>query len=380
MRAVALTAPGRLEVRDIPMPRLRRDEILLRVSAVGVCGTDFHIYSGEANYNSDTNGRPIPLDVEPQVLGHEITGVVEELGAEVRDLRRGDRVIVDQGRNCVSEQRTPRCEYCATGDSHQCEHYREHGITGLPGGFAECVAVPAVNAVKLRNMDLDAAGAALAEPLACIIHSVDVMARAHGRYRLCDAQSPVRSILILGAGPSGLLFVQYLRRVAGFDGLLLVAEPNAKKRALARQFGADVLDASNTDLARAVRARTDGRGVDLVIEASGSASAFLAIPSVIRKQGTVALYGHGHGGADLSALNAVQFKEPTLLAPTGASGGFESDGRPTTYVRALRCLERGDIQVGDMITHRYHSLDDIPRAFAESERSHDYIKGVVTLQ
>ena len=134
MRAAVLVDVGRIELRDVPCEDPGPRDVLVRVTAVGLCGTDFHIFAGHANYNRDERGRPIPLAREPQILGHEVAGVVEAAGASVRDLRPGERVVIDQGRNCVSAARSPLCEYCATGDSHQCESYREHGITGLPGG------------------------------------------------------------------------------------------------------------------------------------------------------------------------------------------------------------------------------------------------------
>ena len=169
MRASVLSRVEYLEVRDVPVPRVAPNEVLVRVGAVGLCGTDAHIFAGHANDNTDEYGQPIPFDVEPQVLGHEISGYVEETGRDVKDLKTGDRVVVDQGLNCVSMQRTPLCEYCHTGDSHQCEFYEEHGITGLPGGLADFIVVPAVNAIPIRS-ELDMAEAALAEPLGCVIH------------------------------------------------------------------------------------------------------------------------------------------------------------------------------------------------------------------
>ncbi len=369
MRAAVLAGVGRMEVRDVacgsPGPR----EILVRVTAVGLCGTDFHIAAGHANYNRDARGRPIPLADEPQILGHEIAGVVEAAGIEVSDLAPGDRVVVDQGRSCVSEARSPLCEYCAGGDSHQCEHYREHGITGLPGGLAEYLTIPAVNAVRVASA-VDAAALAMTEPLGCVVHSSDVLSRAPARY------ARPACILILGAGPGGLLFVQYLRRVLGFDGLLLVSEPNAKKRALAKRFGAETIDPGTDDVVEAVEEKTHGRRAELLIEATGSGPAFAAIPGLIRKQATVLMYGHGHAGVDLSALNPLQFLEPTLLSPVGASGGHDADGRPTTYVRALRLIEQGQMDVASMVTHRYASLDAVVRAFAGEHKAPGYVKGV----
>ena len=376
MRAAVLTGVERIEVRHVPCPPLGRHEVRVRVQAVGLCGTDLHIFAGHANYNRDAAGRARPLADHPQILGHEIAGVIDAVGEAVDTLTPGDRVVIDQGRSCVSEGRTPLCEYCATGDSHQCEQYREHGITGLPGGLAEYVAVPAVNAIRIES-DLDAACAALTEPLGCVIHSTDVLMRTQGRYALSAGQQRARTVLVCGAGPAGLLFVQYLRRVIGFDGLLLVSEPNARKRALAEQYGGVPVDPKEADLVELVRARTAGRGVEILIEATGSGSVFEAIPGLARKQATILLYGHGHGGTDLSVMNPVQFLEPTLLSPVGASGGHEPDGRPTTYLRALHYLESGTIDVASLITHRYSSLDAVPHAFRQGFRAPDYVKGVV---
>ncbi len=382
MKACVLCNVGRIEVREVPQPRGGARDVLLRIAAVGICGTDAHIFSGHANYNTDAAGKTVPLAVQPQILGHEISGEVAEVGAEVRDLAVGDRVVMDQGLNCVSTRREPRCEYCLSGDSHQCAFYAEHGITGLPGGLAEFIAVPADNAVRLTG-DLDMGEAALSEPLGCVIHSSDAVARAHTRFAIGAASEGrrVRNVLICGAGPSGLLFLQYLRRVLGYDGLLMVSEPNEMKRQLAKKFGADfVLDPSNGEMGAAVREDTQGGGVEYLIEASGQGRAFAEISSLIRKQATVLLYGHGHVGVELSLLNNVMFKEPCLVTPVGASGGFEKDGRPSTYARALRLIEQGKISVGPFITHRYPSLGDVQGALAGGMNAADYVKGVVALQ
>lgn len=381
MKACVLHDVASIEVRDIPRPQVPSDYVLVRVSAVGICGTDTHIFAGHANYNSDESGRPIPLSVEPQILGHEISGSVEETGSEVRDLKPGDRVVIDQGLNCISLRRPKLCEYCQTGDSHQCEFYREHGITGLQGGLAEFISVPASNAI-LVSSPLGVAEGALVEPLGCVLHSSDTVSRAHSRYAI-NSDTPerrVRHVLICGAGPAGLLFTQYLRRGLNYDGLLLVVEPNPAKSRLAKQFGCDeVLDPNTCDIGAAVQERTAGRGVEYLIEASGQGSVFAGIPRLICKQATVLLYGHGHAGTELSALNRVMFKEPTLVTPVGASGGFEADGRPAIYRRALRLIEQRSIEVSPIISHSYTSLDAVQGALSNEMKLADYVKGVVTL-
>ncbi len=378
MRAAVLVDVGRIELRDVPREEPGPRDVQVRVTAVGLCGTDFHIFAGHANYNYDERGQPIPLARAPQILGHEIAGVVEAAGASVRDLRPGERAA-----------RSPVCEYCASGDSHQCESYREHGITGLPGGFAEYLTVPAVNAVRVAS-DRDAAVAALTEPLGCVVHSAHVLTHTSARYPMQGGTDKtgrdgggrgerVRCAVICGAGPAGLLWVQYLRNVLGYDGLLLVTEPHAAKRALAERFGAEPIDPTATDPVEVVHERTRGRRAELLIEATGSGPVFAAIPRLVRKQATILLYGHGHTGVDLSVLSQLQFLEPTLLTPVGASGGFADDGRPATYVRALDLIERGQVDVQSLITHRHPSLDSVVSAFMDDHRAPEYVKGVVVL-
>lgn len=377
MRAAVLVDVGCIEVRDVPRVDPGPYEVVVRVEATGLCGTDVQIVAGHANYNLDGLGRTRSLRESPQILGHEITGVVEELGRDVNDLARGDRVIVDQGRTCVSDHRDIVCEYCRSGDSHQCEHYDEHGITGRPGGFAEFVTVPAANAIPLRSA-LPPEQAALAEPLGCILHSMEMVDRAASRFHITGgAAAGASAVLVCGGGPAGLLFVQFLRSVMHFDGTVLVSEPNALKRSLAERWGAETIDPGAGGFVEAVRQRTGGRGVELLIEASGSGPLFRDIPSLIRKQATVLLYGHGHSGVELGVMNHVQFREPTLIAPAGASGGHDASGRPLTYLRALQLLEEGIVDVAPIITHRYTSLDDVPRAFGGEHRMADYVKGVL---
>jgi L-iditol 2-dehydrogenase len=373
MKASVLCDVHRLEVRDIPRPVISPYEVLIRVAAVGLCGTDVHIFAGHANYNTNEYGQPIPLALQPQILGHEITGVVEQVGSAVSDLREGDRVVIDQGLNCVSRRREVLCEYCRTDNSHQCEFYREHGITGLPGGLAEFIAVPAVNAIKI-NAPLKASTAALVEPLGCIIHSSDMVAKARARERR------VRSVLICGAGPAGLLFTQYLRNVLLYEGLLFVSDPNQRKRRLAKQLGADeAIDPAGADLVELVHEHTGGKGVEYLIEASGSGDVFRSMPGLICKQATVLLYGHGHAGTDLSVLSSILFKEPVLVSSVGASGGFESDGRPAVYTRALNLIEQKRIDIAPLITHRYTSFAEVEKALSTDIHTDDYVKGVVIL-
>jgi L-iditol 2-dehydrogenase len=375
VKAAVLEDVRKMVVRQVPDPVLAPHEILLGVRAVGVCGTDLHLFQGHGNYNTDAAGRIIPLTEQPQILGHEFSGEVLEVGGEVKDLKVGDRVLCDQGRNCHSQKIHPLCAYCAAGDSHQCASYKEHGITGLPGALAEYIAIPAVNCLRLpEGMPVELGG--LVEPLGCVLHSSSRMERSTARYGL-DGAERIRNILIFGSGPAGLLFLQYLRNVRRFDGLIMVSDLREKNLEFARQFGATAINAAQQNVVEAVRELTHGEGVHYLIEACGSAAVFEQFPMLLRKQGTLLIYGAGHKGRDIGLLDSLYFMEPTMVISVGASGGFEPDGRPSVYRRALEMVSSGEVQVTPFVTHRYHALEEIHQAFERDFQCQDYIKGVL---
>jgi L-iditol 2-dehydrogenase len=378
MKAAVLEDVEKMVVREVPDPEVPPREVVLRVKAVGVCGTDLHLFRGHGNYNLDAQGRPVPLREQPQILGHEFSGEVVEVGREVKDLKPGDRVLCDQGRNCYSQGRWPPCAYCASGDSHQCERYAEHGITGLPGALAEYIAVPGLNCLRLPESLPQELGA-LVEPLGCVLHSSDRAERSQARYSF-TGEERIRNILICGAGPAGLLFLQYLRNVKQFDGLILVSDIREKNLELVRRLGGTPINVARQNLTEVVSELTAGERVHYLIEACGNAVIFAQIPSLLRKQGTVLLYGHGHKGRDIGLWSNVLFLEPALVASVGASGGFDPDGRPTTYRRALELVSSGQVRVQPFVTHRYQALEEIHRAFEQDFERPDYIKGVLRLE
>jgi threonine dehydrogenase-like Zn-dependent dehydrogenase len=375
MRALVLEDVANFQVRDLPKPLPKPTEVLIRVEAVGICGTDLHIFHGLANYNRDKQGRPIPLKEHPQVLGHELSGQVEAVGGKVEQCKRGDRVVVDQVLNCVSQARSPICEYCESGDSHQCEFGQELGITGVPGAFAEFICVPAVNVVVLPP-GMSPAKAALIEPLGCVLHASSRMERAVSRYTF-DGQRRIRRILIMGAGPSGLLFLQYLRNVRKFEGEIWVADMREKKLALSKKFGGTPLDIRKVDPVAEIEKCTHGERVDYLIEASGSGSVFDWIPSLIRRQGTVLLYGAGHSGKDLNCLTPFQVLELNVVTSAGASGQFEQDRGPEIYRRSMEHIWNGTVDAEALLSHQYTELEQLQAAFREDSARDDFIKGML---
>ena len=141
-------------------------------------------------------------------------------------------------------------------------------------------------------------------------------------------------------------------------------------------------DDTRSTLGRRVSAVLDlthGERIHYLIEAAGVAQVFKEMPGLLRKQATVLLYGHGHHGVDLGVLNNIQFLEPTFVAPVGASGGFDAEGRPEVYRRALRLLEEGTIEAHRIITHIYSQLGEVPQAFLSDHKMNGFIKGVVQL-
>src|SRR6185369_17656875 len=145
-------------------------------------------------------------------------------------------------------------------------------------------------------------------------------------------------------------------------------------------FGADeAIDPAGADLVEVVHEHTGGKGVEYLIEASGSGEVFRSMPGLICKQAVVLLYGHGHAGTELSVLSSILFKEPVLVSSVGASGGFESDGRPAVYRRALNLIEEKKIEIAPLITHRYTLFADVEKALSSDIHGADYVKGVVDL-
>ena len=375
MNALFLEDVSRFRVREVSQPTLGPDEVLIRISAVGICGTDLHIFEGLANYNRDEQNQPIPLAREHQVLGHELCGTVEAVGPEVTKCRPGDQVTADQVLNCISQKRSPVCEFCDSGDSHQCNFAEEYGITGLHGAFADYLAVPEANVIVLPP-NFKRTEAAMIETLGCVVHACDRIDGSCTRYSF-DGPRGIRYVLILGSGPSGLLFLQYLRNVMNFDGEIFVTARKPAKTEWIRKWGGTPIDVTKTDLTTEILTRTQGEKAHCVFEATGNGQAFAQIPWVLRKQGTMLLYGAGHSGVDIGCLTPFQVLEFSIVAAAGASGGFDADGTPTTYRRSMEYIRDKKIDVESLISHRYTQLSQLQQAFEKDSRAVDYVKGML---
>jgi threonine dehydrogenase-like Zn-dependent dehydrogenase len=382
MKAALLVEPRVLAHRDIPEPRPAVGEVTVRLDAVGICGSDIHIHDGSVNWNLGPDGRSVPLARQPQILGHEMVGRVVEVGDAVERLVPGDRVVLDQGINCASRGRSADdwCEYCATGFSHHCIDYEEHGITGLPGGFADCIVLPEVNAIPITG-DLADELAVMTEPLGCVIHHLRLAEHQALRYRFeaTSRRDRIRTIVMFGLGPSGQLFGRALRRVMGFEGEIIVMDPSVAKRRMAVEtFGAIEVDSdTDSDGVTEILDRTGGRGCEMLIDACGALPAWIDFAKVIRKQATAILYGYGRDRGGSGSLDALQWRGAGLVTSSGASGPLGIDGRPELYRDCLEHLQAGRVMVDDLITHRYRRLEDLDRALGTDPGDPDYLKGVL---
>ena len=246
MRAAVFRGPGRLAVEEIPYPELPADGLILRVEACGICGSDLR-----------TLQHGMRFDREWQVLGHEVAGVVAEVGAGVSDYRAGERLAVAADVHCG------RCYYCRRALYNLCEDWRLIGAH-YPGGMAEYMALPADilrrGIVHRVPEGLSSAHAALAEPAA------SVLASQHEA-----GVEPGEVVVVIGAGPMGCLHVQ-VARARGARAIL--ADVQAARLEMARSLGPwRLVDSSSANLVAEVRALTDGRGADVAIVACAARTA-----------------------------------------------------------------------------------------------------------
>jgi len=241
MRVLYYPEFDRLDVREIEVTPPRPDEVSVRVVACGLCGSELETFKNRS-----------PRRQPPLVMGHEFCGVIDTVGAEVRDWKPGARVVSNSLVPCG------RCVRCQRGDTHLCA---ERQIFGMhrPGAFAERVNVPARCLIPWPD-GLPAEAAALAEPMANGIHVVNL-----------TRHLPAATALVIGAGPIGLFCQQALQVLRGTR--VWVADLSPERLAVARKLGAvDVIDPRAQDAAKVMQAVTGGEGADLVVDAVGAAA------------------------------------------------------------------------------------------------------------
>jgi L-iditol 2-dehydrogenase len=327
MRSVRLEGVGVLALRETACPVPGPGELLVRVEACGVCGTDRHLFLGE-----------FPA-MPPVTLGHEFAGVVESVGPGVVGFSPGTRVTGDPNIACG------RCPECHRGLVNLCRHLQAIGIH-RDGGFADYVLLPEAQAHRLPD-GLDPVHGAFCEPLACCIHGMDMA-----------GVKPGESVVVLGGGLIGLLVVQ-LARLAGATDVVLVTR-DAGKRALAEELGATAsLDPTNVDLEEVIRGERGllPGGADAVIEAAGVPRTVEQAPGLARRGGVVVVLGVLPQGVKVGIEPFDLLSREIRLV-----GSFIN---PFTHRRAVDLIATGAIRVERLVTRRIR-LDEAAQAIAAS--------------
>ena len=327
-----------VRLEEMPVPQIGPGELLIRIEASGVCGSDVMEW-----YRRDK----VPL-----VLGHEIAGEVAEVGEGVGQYKKGDRVSASHHVPCNT------CRYCLRGHHTVCDTLRQTHFD--PGGFAEYVRLPAINVdrgVYPLPDEISFEEATFIEPVACVFRSL----------RIARLQ-PGQTVLVIGSGIAGLLHV-HLAKVQG--AARIVATDIVEKRLdAARQLGADVVLDAREDLPSRLRGVNDGWLADLVLVCTGVRSAQIQGIESVERGGTVLFFAPTDPGVTVPlSINDLFFRNDITLATSYA-------GSPGDHVEALELIRLRRLRVKEMITHRF-GLAEIGEAFKLVAEARDSIKIII---
>lgn len=326
MKAAVFYGKGDLRVENIEKPKPNAGEVLLRVKACGICGTDIHIFNG------DEGAAKTPPKT---VLGHEFAGIIEEVGEGVDKTRIGQRVCVDPNKLCGE------CEYCRGGIGHFCTQMIGIGTT-VNGGFAEYCVVPE-SQVYVINDATSFEQAAMTEPVACCLHGID----------MCDI-SCGDTVLVIGGGMIGLLMLQ-LAALKGASKLILI-EPIASKREIAAKLGADLcIDPFHEDV-KAVLSENGITRINTVIECVGSTATMKQAIEYAGNKSTVMLFGLSRPNDVIEVKPFELFKKEIVLKASFIN--------PYTQGRAVKLIDSGKIDVSTMIYEKA-PIEKLPTILAD---------------
>jgi threonine 3-dehydrogenase len=331
MKALRKTRPGRGAVLEsVSIPTIGPNDVLVRVRAASICGTDLHIYAW--NLWSASRIRP------PMTFGHEFCGDVERIGSEVNGIAPGDFVSAEMHVTCG------RCRQCQVGQAHVCQNLKIMGID-LDGCFAEFARIPASNIWKI-DPAIPEHYAAILDPLGNAVHSV------------LSGEIAGQTVAVTGCGPIGLMAIAVAKACGA--STIFATEINAHRRSMAAEMGADeVLDPSAGDVVSKVRAATGGSGVDVLLEMSGNPSAIHQGFEMLRPGGRASLLGIPPEPVTLDLVNDVIFKGATVH---GIFGRRMFD----TWVRMMALLKDGKLNLEPLFRERL-PLDRFADAFSMLE-------------
>lgn len=317
MKAIRIHGPKEARYEEVPTPQIGPDDVLIRVKAAGLCGTDLELYDGTMFYL--TSG----MAELPLIPGHEWSGEIVELGSNASEFSVGDRVTGECSVGCRS------CSYCVKGWYNQCPLRTETGILNRDGGFAEFISFPKHFLHKCNEMEYDEA--AFIEPTGIALYPTKLTA-------VC----PEDYVAVMGPGPIGLFAVQ-TAKAYGARKVILVGTKDARLQ-VGKEIGADLVINIKTDnLVEKLRQATDGHMIDVVIEAVGKVAVWDDIASIIAPRARVAMTGLFAGQKCAVDFDPLVVNNITIL---GVLGG------PGVWDEAIDLHERGIITAKPLITHR----------------------------
>ncbi|KAF5318865.1 hypothetical protein D9619_010707 [Psilocybe cf. subviscida] len=323
MDAVCYHAPRELEIVKVPIPQINDDQVLIQVTCCGICGTDQHLAEGEF------------IGKFPLIPGHEIVGVISQVGKAVKDFSVGDRCVADNTILCEA------CFYCRRGQHVLCENFESLGVT-MAGGFAGYVAIQSKKVYKIKNLTDEEA--TLVEPASCAIHGLDKLSPPVGF-----------EALVLGAGPTGLILAQLLK-LNGASKVVIAANKGIKTE-IARQLdaGDEYIELDRVDPSAQWRKMKEDykHGFDVVVEATGAEKVANDALGFVRRGGSLMIYGV-YANSDLVHWSPTKIFQDEIKI----IGSF---AQTHCFPRAVAYLDSGKIRVKGMVTDVF-SIKDFDKA------------------
>ncbi|MBX5328517.1 MAG: zinc-dependent dehydrogenase [Candidatus Bathyarchaeota archaeon] len=338
MKVAMYYSPQDIRIEEMPTPKIREDEVLVKMKACGICGSDLMAWYLKTR--------------APLVLGHEPAGVIANKGRKVKDFDVGDRVFVHHHVACLS------CHYCKHGDYTLCEQF--HNTNIKPGGLAEYFKVPAPNlqidTLKIpEKMSFEEA--TLIEPVGCCIRAL----------KKCNLQKG-DSVAVIGVGATGIIHTA-LAKIFGAKKTI-ASDLIDYRLKIAKKFGADVVvNSEKENLTDIVKVETEGRGVDVAVVTAPSLEAYKTGLSVIRKGGKLCIFAPTDPGKHLQISPKELFFSEIQIIPSYSTSHLETR-------EAFGLIESRKIKVEELITHRF-SLGDTAKAFETALKNKESLKVVV---
>jgi len=329
-----------VRLEEMPKPKAGPGEILVRVVASGICGSDVMEW--------------YRIKRAPLVLGHEIAGAIEAVGEGVEEYKVGDRVFVSHHVPCM------KCRYCMSGHHSTCDTLRSTNY--FPGGFSEHIRVPAINlkhGVFVLPEELTYEDGVFIEPMACVVRGFKLM-----RF------FPGRTVLVLGSGIAGLMNIKLAKAMDA--GRIIATDVSPYRLDAAKRFGADAVIEASEDVPALVTEANEGRKADFVIVSTGAEQAMLQAFDCVDRGGTILMFAPPMPGTEVCIPIGDLWKDEVTITTTYA-------GSPEDIADTIELLRSGRVKVRDMITHRF-GLADAGKGFELVAKAQDSIKVVIEPQ